>query len=77
MLTFLAQGAESFELPLGGVVATVSATPIQFEAPCSYVRHIADDAPEMDEEPDDFDESLADLDARGGPSDEEDEEDDE
>lgn len=77
MLTFLAQGAESFDLPLGGVVATVSASPIQFEAPCSYVRHTVDDAPETDEEPDDFDESLADLDARGGPSNDEDDGDNE
>jgi hypothetical protein len=77
MLTFLAQSAETFELPLGGVVATVSATPMQFEAPCSYVRHNADEAPEMDEEPDDFDETLADLDARSGPSDDGDDEEDE
>lgn len=77
MLTFLAQGAETFELPLGGVVATVSASPIKFEAPCSYVQHTADELSETDEEPDDFDELLADLDARGGPSDDEDNEDDE
>jgi len=74
MLTFLAQGAESFELPLGGVVATVSALPRQFEAPCTYVRHAMDELPEPDEEQDDFDESLADLDDDADPSDDEDDE---
>ena len=69
MMTFLAQDAATFDLPLGGVVATVSASPMQFEAPCSYVRYDADEPPETDDEPDDFDESLADLDARAGPSD--------
>ena len=63
MLAFLAEGAASFDLPLGGVSATVSATPVQFELPYSYVRHSTEAVPEPEEEPDDFDESLADLDA--------------
>jgi hypothetical protein len=75
MLTFLAKGTDSFDLPLGGVVATVSALPVQFEGPCSYVRYAMDDEAESNEEPDDFDESLADLDARGGLPDDDDEED--
>jgi hypothetical protein len=66
MLTFLAKGTDSFDLPLGGVVATVSALPVQFEGPCSYVRYAMDD---------EADESLADLDARGGLPDDDDEED--
>jgi hypothetical protein len=74
MLTFLAEGTGSFDLPLGGVVATVSAMPVQFEGPCSFVRYAADDAADTDEEPDDFDESLADLDARGDTPDDDDEE---
>jgi len=69
MMTFLAQGAESFDLPLGGVVVTVSASPIRFEAPVTYVRHDSDEPPETDEEKDDFDETLDDLDASGGPDD--------
>jgi hypothetical protein len=74
MFTFIAQGAESFDLPLGGVAATVSSSPMQFEAPCTYYRHDADELPEMEEEPDDFDESLADLGARRGPFDDEEDE---
>lgn len=73
MLTFLAQGAESFDLPLGGVVATVAASPTRFEAPVTYVRHDPEGLPEVDEEPDDFDEALEDLDARAELDDEDDE----
>lgn len=64
MLAFLAADKASFDLPLGGVVATVSAAPVMFEAPCSYIRHATDDSPREDEEPDDFDEALADIDDR-------------
>jgi len=65
MLMLLAQEAESFDLPLGGVVATVAASPVRFEAPVSYVRHDAEETPEIDEEADDFDETLDNLDERG------------
>ena len=71
MMTYLAQEAASFDLPLGGVVATVEATPLRFEAPLTYVRHDAEVSPEIEDEPDDFDETLDDLNAHGGAEDEE------
>jgi hypothetical protein len=74
MLTFLAQDEVSFDLPLGGVVATVSASSMAFEAPCSYIRHAVDEPPLDDEEPDDFDEALADLDAHEDQDDDEEDE---
>ena len=72
MLTFLAKEAESFDLPLGGVVATVASSPVRFEAPVSYVRHNVEEAPEVDEEVDDFDETLENLDQRETDDDDED-----
>ena len=71
MMTYLAQEAASFDLPLGGVVATVEATSVRFEAPLTYVRHDAEVIPEIEDEPDDFDETLDDLDAHGRAEDEE------
>jgi len=73
MLTFVAQEAESFELPLGGVVAIVASSPVRFEVPVSYIRHNVEETPETDEEVDDFDETLENLDQRETDDDEEDE----
>ena len=63
MLAFIAGESGTFDLPLGGTVATVCASPMLFEAPCSYIRHAANESGADDEEQDDFDEALADLDA--------------
>lgn len=67
VMSHLSEGRQSFDLPLGGVSATVSSCAIVFDSPCSYDEHRPVEA--SDDEDDDFDDALEDEDARSGPGD--------
>ena len=71
VMSHLSDGRQSFDLPLGGVSATVSSSAMVFDSPCSYDEHRPAEA--TDDDIDDFDDALEDEDARHGSVDDEEE----